>query len=229
MPIKLAFDWLRNYSIFLHRTGDKVMNELISLAIPKTVENLQLPDPNLLDYYKDAGNRVFWLEGEVCCDTLDIVKSIMRCNLEDADTPVESRVPIKLFIDTNGGDVQVMWVLINAIKISKTPVYTIVYCNALSAGAHILAAGHKRFAFPGSTVLVHSGSCQFGGDMEKVESAKRYFDALGKKANERLLADTSITAKDLKKKGAIDWYMTAEDALENGMIDKIIEDFTEVL
>ena len=205
------------------------MNDILSLAIPQSIENMALPNPNLLDYYKDANERVFWLEGEVGCDTLDLVKTIMRCNIEDEGKAPEARIPIKLFIDTNGGDVQVMWVLINAIKISKTPVHTIVYCGALSAGAHILAAGHKRFAFPGSMILVHSGSCQFGGDMEKVESAKKYYDALGKKANELLVADSKVNPRELKRKGAVDWYMTAEEALEQGIIDKVIEDFSEVM
>lgn len=205
------------------------MNELISVEIPKEIENLALPNPDLLNYYHDVHERVYWLEGEVCADTLELVKAIMRANLEDSPLPVEDRIPIKILIDTNGGDVQVMWSLINAIKISKTPVYTIVYCNALSAGAHILAAGHKRFAFPGSTILVHSGSCSFGGDMEKVESAKKYFDKLGKDANETFLSDTRVSAKDLKKKGAVDWYMTAEDACDHGIVDRVIEDFTEVM
>lgn len=65
--------------------------------------------------------------------------------------------------------------------------------------------------------------------MEKVESAKKYFDALGKKANDLLLDDTSITAKSLKKKGAVDWYMSAEEAVECGVVDKIVEDFAEVM
>lgn len=205
------------------------MNELISIDIPKEIENLQLPNPDLLNYYRDVHERVYWLEGEVCSDTLELLKMIMRANIEDAPLPVEDRTPIKIFIDTNGGDVQVMWSVINAIKISKTPVYTIVYCNALSAGAHILAAGHKRFAFPGATVLVHSGSCTFGGDMEKVESAKRYFDKLGKDANDLFLADTHVSPKDLKRKGAVDWYMSAADALEHGIVDHVITDFTEVM
>ena len=207
------------------------MNEMISLEIPKDIENLHLPNPSLLDYYKDAENRIFWLEGEVNDSTLELVKTIMRVNLEDEKykMPAEERIPIKLIIDTNGGDVQIMWTLINAIKISKTPVYTIVYCTALSAGAHILAAGHKRYAFPGATILVHSGGVGYQGTVEQVESAKKYYDSLGKRANDRLLADTSILPKDLKRKGAADWYMSAEDALANGVIDRIIEDFSEVM
>lgn len=207
------------------------MNEMISLEIPKDIENMQLPNPALLDYYKDSESRTFWLEGEVCGDTLEIVKTIMRINHEDAKNkiPVGERVPIKIFIDTNGGDSQVMWSLINAIKISQTPVYTIVYCVAMSAGAHILAAGHRRFAFPGSTVLVHSGGVGYKGTVEQVESAKKYCDKLDKSINDFFIERTKIGLKELKRKGAVDWYMTAEEALECGIIDRIIESFDEVM
>lgn len=205
------------------------MNELFALGIPSNIENLALPNPSLLDYYKDAEHRMFWLENEVDGETLEIVKSIMRCNMEDVALPVEERLPIKIFIDTNGGDVQVMWTLINAIKISKTPVHTIVYCNALSAGAHILAAGHKRFAFPGSTILVHSGGVGYSGTVEQVESAKKYFDGISKKTNDMFLADTTVSPKDLKRKGAVDWYISAEEALSYGIVDRVISDFAEVM
>lgn len=207
------------------------MSELLSIEIPKSVENMHLPDPSLLEYYKDVEDRVYWIEGEIDDSTLDLVKTIMRINLEDSKykIPAEERTPIKIFINTNGGDVQVMWTLINAMRISKTPVHTVAYCNALSAGAHILAAGHKRFAFPGATILVHSGGVGYQGTVEQVESAKKYYDALGKKANEKLLSDTKIAPKDLKKKGASDWYLSAEEALANGIIDRIIASFDEVM
>lgn len=207
------------------------MNDMISLEIPKELENLQLPNPTLLDYYKDAESRTFWLEGEVCFETLELVKTIMRINHEDTkyQIPAEERMPIKIFIDTPGGHTQVMRSLIGAIKISKTPVYTIVYCSAMSAGSYILAAGHKRFAFPNSVILVHSGNLGYQGTVEQVESAKKFYDKLDKNDNDAFLAYTNVVAKDLKKKGAVDWYMTAEEALKYGIIDRIIEDFDEVM
>lgn len=207
------------------------MNETFSLEIPKNVENLQLPDPTLLDYYKDSEARTFWLEGEVSGDTLELVKTIMRINHEDTarNIPAEQRTPIRIFIDTPGGNTQVMRSLIGAIEISQTPVYTIVYCCAMSAGSYILAAGHKRFAFPNSIVLVHSGNLGYQGTVEQVESAKKFFDKLDKSDNDTFLSHTSINAKELKRKGAVDWYMTTEEALKYGVIDRIIESFDEVM
>lgn len=205
--------------------------EVLSLEIPMNIENLQLPNPSLLNYYKDAEKRMFWLDGEIDGSTLGLVKAIMRINHEDAqaEIPIEQRVPIRIFIDSNGGDVQVMWSLMNAIKLSKTPVYTIVYCMAMSAGSYILAAGHKRFALPGSTILVHSGGVGYRGTVEQVDSAKKYYDKLDKSTTDFFVAHTKITPKELKRKGAVDWYMSADDALKYGIVDRIVETLDEVM
>jgi ATP-dependent Clp protease, protease subunit len=202
--------------------------ELETVVIPSELENIKLPNPSLMNYFKDASRRIYYIEGDIDDCTMEIVKKIHRYNIEDRYVAVEQRKPIRLFINSRGGDLQVMWCIVNAICMSKTPVYTIAFCNCMSAAAHILAAGHKRYSMPGTTILVHSGSCSFGGDMEKVESAKKYFDVLGNRANALLLKQTKISPKSLKRKGANDWYMSPEEALSEGIIDKIVDDFEEI-
>ena len=202
------------------------MNELENLlaSIPDTVANLQLPDPDLRNYYQDEQDRIFWVTGEINDSLLKLVKMIMRCNREDKNKPTEERVPIKVFIDSPGGDVCVLWTTINAIRISKTPVYTINYCTAYSAAADLLASGHKRFALLGTTGMLHSGSCMFGGTMEQAENMKKHFDKLGKKVTDYILSRTKIDPKTYKKKAPSDWYMDEQEMLENGLIDEIITD-----
>lgn len=203
------------------------MDELknVLLSIPSSVANMQLPDPDLRDYYLDEQDRVFWVDGEINDSLLNLVKLIVRCNREDKDKQVEERTPIKVFIDSPGGDVCALWTTIKAIEISKTPVHTINYCTAFSAAADLLASGHKRFALPGTSVMVHSGSCMFGGTMEQAENMKKHFDKLGKKVTDYFLAHTKVDPKTFKKKAPGDWYMDEEDALQNGLIDEIVADF----
>ncbi len=202
---------------------DTVLN-----GIPSSVANMQLPDPDLRDYYRDEIDRIFWIDSNIDDNTLDLVKMIINCNIEDKDKNVEDRTPIKVMINSGGGDVQVMMTIIKTMKISKTPVHTICFSSAMSAAAEILAAGHKRFALPGTCVMVHSGSCSYGGTMEQAESCKKYVDALTKKATDEFVSNTKINAKTLKKKGASDWYMDENEALENGVIDAIITDLDNI-
>ncbi len=203
------------------------MEELanVLLGIPESVANLQLPDPALRDHYLDEQDRVFWVTTQIDDSLLDLVKLIIKCNREDKGKPVEDRKPIKVFIDSPGGDVLVLWTTIKAIEISKTPVYTINYCTAYSAAGELLAAGHKRFALPGTTVMIHSGSCMYGGTVEQAESMKKYFDGLGKKVTDYFLAHTKVNPKTFKKKAPVDWYLDESESLENGIVDEIIEDF----
>jgi len=207
------------------------MSELenVLLSIPTSVANLQLPDPDLRDFYQDEQDRVFWVTTEINDSLLDLVKMIIKCNKEDKGKSVEERTPIKVFIDSPGGDVCALWTTIKAIEISKTPVYTINYCTAYSAAADLLASGHKRFALPGTSVMVHSGSCMFGGTMEQAENMKKHFDKLGKKITDYFLAHTKVDPKTFKKKAPADWYMDEDEALKNGLIDEIITDLDTIL
>ena len=189
----------------------------------------QLPNPGLRDYYRDEHERVYWVDTEISDNLLDLVKMIIRCNKEDKDVPVENRMPIKVFIDSPGGDVCSLWTAMKTIEISKTPVYTICYCTAYSAAADLLVSGHKRFALPGTNAMVHSGSCMFGGTVEQAESMKKHFDKLGKKVSDHFLSRTRIDPKVFKKKAPSDWYFDEQDMLEHGLIDEIISDLDNAM
>ena len=197
----------------------------IVAGVPEDVVNLQLPIPSIRDQYRDEAERVYWVDAEIDASLLDLVKMIMRCNREDIGKTAEERVPIKVFIDSPGGDICALWATMKAIEMSKTPVYTINYCTAFSAAADLLAAGHKRYAMPGTSAMVHSGSCMFGGTMEQAESMKKHFDKLGKKITDFFLEHTKVDHKAFKKKAPIDWYFDEDEMLENGLIDEIITDF----
>lgn len=197
-------------------------------GVPDEIMEMTLPPPYLRDYYRDEADRVFWVDDEINASLLDLVKMIMRCNREDKGKSIEERTPIKVFIDSPGGDICALWTTIKAIEMSKTPVYTINYCTAYSAAADLLAAGHKRYALPGTSVMVHSGSCMYGGTMEQAENMKKHFDKLGKKVTDYFLAHTKVDPKAFKKKAPSDWYFDEQEAFDNGLIDEIISDFDNI-
>lgn len=198
--------------------------ENLLVQIPKDLENMQLPSPELINYYTDEKNRVFYIEDEIDEELLELSKMIIRINRKDKDIPFEDRIPIKIFIDTPGGDVSAMWSFIKIMDLSKTPIWTINMCQCYSAGCDILAAGHRRFALPGTSVLVHSGSCFYSGTQESAESMKKFGDKLTKNVVDYFLEHTKVDPKVFKKRAPFDWYMFEDEALENGIIDEIIED-----
>lgn len=191
--------------------------------------NLQLPDPNIRDYYRDENDRIYWVEDEINDNTLDLVKFIFRCNKEDESKPIEERKRILIMIDSPGGSVEVLGSIIGAIKISKTPIYTCCYCTAYSAAADLLVCGHKRYALPFTNMMFHTGSCQYIGTQNEVEKAKKFYDSIGNRIIEEVNSRTKFDSKFLKKLKTDDMYLNEEEALKYGVVDKIIEDFEELI
>jgi ATP-dependent Clp protease protease subunit len=148
------------------------------VAIPESIENMQLPNPDLLTYYKDEQDRVLWIEGEINDGLFELSKMILRYNMEDKNVPVEGRKPIKIFINSPGGDLDSTLAFIGLMNISKTPIWTIDACWAYSAAGLILMAGHKRYALPNTECLIHSGSGQLGGSYEQTKEQMKNYNYL---------------------------------------------------
>lgn len=208
---------------------DNLLDNIL-IGVPEPVANLQLPDPELRDFYRDEQDRIFWINSEIDASTLDLVKMIIRCNKEDKGKPIEERKPITIFIDSPGGSVEVLYSIINAIRASKTIVRTVNYCTCYSAASEILAAGTKgyRYCMPGSIVMCHSGSLSLGGTVENVAATKKWIDALCKRCTNLFLENTGIDPKVYRKKTVNDWYLFENEALAYGIVDKVIDNIEEL-
>ncbi len=75
----------------------------------------------------------------------EVIRFIYDINNDDKNITPEQRTPIKLLINSEGGDVYSGFGIVEAIQNSETPVYTICHGQAQSMGLLILAAGYKRF------------------------------------------------------------------------------------
>ncbi|MBQ3453120.1 ATP-dependent Clp protease proteolytic subunit [Candidatus Saccharibacteria bacterium] len=98
-----------------------------------------------------------------------IVEQILDINRIDDGIDPEEREPIRLYINSPGGDVTEGFALISAIEISKTPVYTINMGQWSSMAFLIGIAGHKRFSLPKASFLMHDGSIFLYGSANKVK------------------------------------------------------------
>lgn len=193
--------------------------------VPEEVMDVTLPPPFLRDYYRDEAERIYWVDDEINDNLLDLVKMIIRCNKEDKGIPAEQRKPIKVFISSPGGETQAMWSAMQAMQTSKTPCWTINLSYAYSAGAELLVAGHKRFALRGSTTMIHRGSCFIGGEQSVVESTQKHMKAMEQKYQDFLLSHTKIDPKVYKKKASADMFFDEYEALANGIVDFVVDDF----
>ena len=141
--------------------------DICELEIPRET----LPDPDEISYYALEKKRKLYLDFDICEDVMTIHRMILRWNIEDEDIPVEQRKPIWLYVQSPGGSLYYMWTLIDAILLSKTPVYTVNLGLCASAASLIFIAGHKRFMTPNAKVLIHEGRAEMSGDAVKIMDA----------------------------------------------------------
>lgn len=132
--------------------------------------------------------------------------------------------PIKIYIDSYGGMVYQCFGLLSVMEISKTPIHTIVTGCAMSAGFMILICGHKRFAHNLSTPLYHQVSSGASGTVKEMEDKLEESKRLQKQLESIVRDKTKISKKKLAEifESQKDWYMTAKEAEDLGVVDEIL-------
>lgn len=172
----------------------------------------------------DAVDRVLFL-ADVTEEIAEAICHLIRMwNTVDKDIEPEKRKPIKLYIDSHGGDVCSGFIIIDAIKLSKTPVYTINMGKAYSMGLCVFVAGHKRFSYPNASFLFHEGSGGMIGDAGKFKNFSKFYENLLEKLKQFLLDNTNMTPELYKEKDRDDWWFFVDEAIEYGFCDEILEE-----
>ena len=177
--------------------------------------------------------RKLFFSKQVDQDSIEkITKEIVEINDSDKLLKKQYKVygfkykakPIKIYIDSYGGAVYQIMGLVGVMDKSKTPIYT--YCTgaAMSCGFILLICGHKRFCYKHGTPLYHQVSAWASGNVEDIGQKHKEVKRLQTKLEEMTIRLTNISKTKLDKirKEKIDWYMTADEALKLGVVDKII-------
>lgn len=201
----------------------------IGVPIPNNLENLQLPDPSLLNSYCLDEERIIYIDYEIDMSILEVERRIIRFNLEDKDVPIENRKPIKLLLDCPGGLLSETMSLVATIEMSKTPIWTINMADAYSGGSMILISGHKRFAMPYSIALIHTGNSDMAGTYEQVMAQSKKYEKEVKVMGDFIINHTKIDSKMYNKKKKDDWYLTDKEQLEYGLVDEIVGNIFDLL
>lgn len=183
-----------------------------------------LPDPPTLEFYRGLKNREIVWNGEIDDTLVDIGTYIRRWNKEDAGVPVESRKPIKLFINSDGGTVDAAMNLINIIEVSKTPVLTVGLGRVYSAGGLLLMAGHKRYIFKDTTCLIHDGSSGAIGSIGKLMDSLEFTRKLEERMKQYIISRTKITSAMYDKNYRKDWFLFSDEMIKLGIADEIVTD-----
>ena len=174
--------------------------------------------------FEDLEGRRIYLNCEIDENVMDsAVYHILRFNRLDKGIPVEARKPIILYINSPGGNVIDGYGLIDVIRESKTPVYTVNLAFAVSMGFLIFIAGHKRYSLPRAEFLLHDGSTGDIGSMLKVKDRIDFeVNQVAEMTKQYVLDRTSIDEATYNEKLRVEWYFLPEEGKKIGAVDYIV-------
>jgi len=132
---------------------------------------------------------------------------------------------IQLYINTPGGSVTAGLAIYDTMQYVKAPVCTICFGLAGSMGAVLLAAGEKgkRFALPNTEILLHQVAGGATGEAVEIEITAKQIIKIKNKLNKILAKHTGQPVGKVEKDTDRDFYLSAEEAKEYGIIDEVIK------
>lgn len=158
-------------------------------------------------------------------DNIDMYIRYWNMKDDEAGIPVEERKPVKVYIDSNGGCLDDTLTMIDAISMSKTPVWTICVGNAYSGGFFTFIAGHKRIAYPMSSFMFHEGSTNSGTvDAGKFRNYADFYSRQMELLKKVTLKYTKISEEDYEHHRKDDWWFFAEEGIQYGFVDEIAKE-----
>ena len=178
-------------------------------------EKEQGPDMMMDKFLK---TRTILLSGEI--DKALAEKVIRQLLLLEAD----SESPIKIMIDSPGGDADAGYAIFDMIRFIKPPVFTIGMGLVASAGALVLLAAPKdrRLSLPNSHYLIHQPLSGIRGVATEIEIHAQEVEKLRVKINELIALETGQTLAQVEKDTDRDFWMNAEEAVKYGLISKVV-------
>ncbi|WP_426123145.1 ATP-dependent Clp endopeptidase proteolytic subunit ClpP [Pararhizobium sp. PWRC1-1] len=131
---------------------------------------------------------------------------------------------IALYINSPGGVVTAGMAIYDTMQFIKPAVSTLCVGQAASMGSLLLAAGHKdmRFATPNARIMVHQPSGGFQGQASDIERHARDILKMKRRLNEVYVKHTGRTLEEVEQTLDRDHFMTADEALSWGVVDKVI-------
>ena len=175
-------------------------------------------------YSRLLKERVIFLVGPISDQMANLV--VAQLHFLESENPDKD---IHLYINSPGGSVSAGMAMYDTMQFIKPDVSTLCTGLAASMGSFLLAAGAKgkRFCLPNSRVMIHQPSGGFSGQASDIEIHAKEVLYLKRKLNEMLAQHTGQSIETIERDTDRDNFMSAEDAVKYGLIDKVLTNRTE--
>lgn len=188
--------------------------------IPTVIEKSAYGERAYDIYSRLLKDRIIFLGGPIVDQVANsIIAQLLLLDHEDA------KKDIKIYLNTPGGSVTAGLAIYDAMQLVKAPVSTICVGMAASMGAVLLGAGAKgkRFALPNSEILLHQVMGGAEGQAIEIEITAKHIVHIKDKINQILSKHTGQKLDSIERDTDRDFYLSAAEAKEYGLIDGIIK------
>ncbi|WP_288748964.1 ATP-dependent Clp endopeptidase proteolytic subunit ClpP [uncultured Treponema sp.] len=196
------------------------MNEKMNTLVPYVVERSGNGERSYDIFSRLLKDRIIFVDGEINDTTADlVVAQILFLESENPDKD------ISIYINSPGGSVTAGLAIYDTMQYVKCPVQTICLGQAASMGAFLLAGGSKgkRYALPSSRVMIHQPWGGVEGQERDISVQAREIQRLKELTihhfSEHTGKSADVVAADMER----DFYMTAQDALNYGIVDHVMD------
>ncbi len=197
------------------------INEPTGLGlIPMVIEQSGRGERAYDIYSRLLKERVIFLVGPVDDNTANLV--IAQMLFLESENPDKD---INFYINSPGGSVPAGMAIYDTMKFIKCDTSTLCIGMAASMGAFLLAAGTKgkRFALPNSTVMIHQPSGGFQGQVSDIERHAQYAIDIKRRFIELMVKMTGRTSEQVELDHDRDRFLTSEQAVSYGIVDKVLQ------
>lgn len=191
----------------------------MSYLVPMVVEQTNRGERSYDIYSRLLKDRIIFL-GTAIDDTVAnlVIAQLLFLEAEDPDKD------ISVYINSPGGSISAGMAIFDTMQYIRSDVSTICVGMAASMGAFLLAAGQKgkRFALPNAEVMIHQPLGGMQGQATDIEIHARRLIAMKESLNRILAERTGQKLDKIEKDVERDYFMTAKEAMEYGIIDEVI-------
>ena len=197
---------------------ENAMNASASYISPSILEERQLNVTQMDVFSRLMMDRIIFLGTEVN----DYTANVIQAQLLHLDS-VDSERDISIYLNTPGGSVYAGLGIYDTMQFIRSRVATICTGMAASMGAVLLVAGEKgmRAALPHSRVMIHQPMGGIQGQASDIEITAKEILKLKDELYQIISDHSGQTVKKIRQDADRDYWMTAEEALKYGMIDKV--------
>ena len=188
--------------------------------VPMVVEQTNRGERSYDIYSRLLKDRIVFLGGEIDDNVANlVVAQLLFLEMEDPDAD------ISLYINSPGGSVTAGMAIYDTMQYIKPRVRTVCIGMAASMGAFLLMAGEKgkRLALPNSEVMIHQPLGGAQGQATDIQIQAEQILKIKKTMNELLAQNTGKPLKTIEKDVERDYFMSAREALDYGIIDEIYQ------